>query len=79
VSRLFSVDSGFKELPYLTRTLYSIIVTANTADEALLFAQRRYPEALSEGSEHRVVEVEHVWPDGEVAIVEKQHSKQLHG
>ena len=79
--KLFSIDSGYKQSANLTRILSSIVVLAESKDEALLFAQRQYPESLASGAEHRVIEVDHVvvnWPDGSVVIVEKQHSKQLH-
>ena len=79
--KLYSVETGFNELPNLTRILTSVVVMANTSDEALQFAQRHYPEALAKGAEHRVVEVEHVvvnWPDGEVVIIEKRPSPQFH-
>lgn len=79
--KLFRVDTGFRESPTLTRILTSIVVMAETKDDALRFAQDRYPEVLSQGTDHRIVEVEHLlvdWPDGSVVIFEKQHSKQLH-
>jgi hypothetical protein len=81
VLKLYGVETEFQELPNLTRILTSVVVMANTSDEALQFAQHRYPEALAGGDEHRVVEVEHVfvnWPDDSVVIVEKRHSQQYH-
>jgi hypothetical protein len=80
VCKLFSIDTGFCERPNLTRTLASIVVMAETKDDALRFARHRYPEVLSQGTELRIVEVDHLlvdWPDGSVVIVEKLHSKQL--
>ena len=80
MSRLFSVEAGFLEAPTLTRTLFSVITTAETEDEALQYAQRHYPKALSRGSEHRVVEIRHAiidWRAGE-AVIEGKHSKQFH-
>ena len=53
---------------------------AQTEDEALQYAQRHYPEALTEGSEHRVVEIKHAiidWRAGE-SVIEGKHSKQFH-
>jgi hypothetical protein len=35
------------------------IQTAETEDEALQYAKRHYPEAFTEGTEHRVVEITH--------------------
>ncbi len=79
--KLYGVECGYKQSPNLTRILTSIIVMADSKDEALQFAQHRYPEALAQGAEHRIVEVNHViinWPDGEVAVIEEKHSKQFH-
>jgi hypothetical protein len=78
--KLFSVECGYFEAPNLTRTLYSIVTMAQTEDEALQYAQRHYPKALSRGSEHRVVEIKHAiidWRAGE-AVIEGKHSKQFH-
>jgi hypothetical protein len=80
VSRLFSVDSGYKELSNLTRILSSIIVMANTADEALA-CPTPLPWALAQGAEHRIAEVNHVVinrPDGEAAVIEEKRSRQFH-
>jgi hypothetical protein len=81
MTTLFNVETGFKELPILTRILSSIIVMAESKEEALRLAQRHYPEVLAQGTEHRVIEVEHVvvnWPSGEVAVIEKKNSRQFH-
>ena len=53
---------------------------AQTKDEALQYAKLHYPEAFTEGSEHRVVEIKHAiidWRAGE-AVIEGKHSKQFH-
>jgi hypothetical protein len=78
--KLYSVECGYLEAPNLTRTLYSVVTTADTEDEALQYAKRHYPEALAEGTEHRVVEMRHLiidWRAGE-AVIEGKHSKQFH-
>lgn len=78
--KLYSVDCGFLETPDLARTLYSIVTTAETEGEALQYARQHYPDALAEGTEHRVVEVKHAiidWRAGE-AVIEGKHSKQFH-
>jgi hypothetical protein len=78
--KLYSVESGFLEPPNLTRTLFSVVTMAETEDEALQYAKRHYPEALAEGTEHRVAEIKHLiidWRAGE-AVIEAKHSKQFH-
>ncbi len=80
MQKLYSVEAGFLQAPNLTRTLYSVVTTAETEDEALQYAKRHYPEAFSEGPEHRVVEIRHAiidWRAGE-AVIEGKHSKQFH-
>lgn len=78
--KLCSVEAGFIEAPNLTRTLFSVITTAETEDDALRYAKLHYPEAFAEGTEHRVVEVKHAiidWRAGE-AVIEGKHSQQFH-
>lgn len=78
--KLYSVECGYLEAPNLTRTVYSVVTTAETEDEALQYAQQHYPEALAGGTEHRVVAIKHViidWRAGE-AVIEEKHSKQFH-
>ena len=78
--KLFSVECGFLEAPNLTRTLFSVVTVAEAEDEALQYAQQHYPDALAEGTEHRVVDIKHAiidWRAGE-ALIEGKHSKQFH-
>jgi hypothetical protein len=78
--KLFSVEAGLLEAPNLTRILFSIVTVAETKDEALLFAQRHYPEAIAEGTERRVVEIKHLiidWRAGE-AVIEEKHTRRFH-
>jgi hypothetical protein len=78
--KLYSVDTGYKQSANLQRILTSIIVIADSSDQALQFAQRHYPEALIAGTEHRVIEINHVivnWPEGETAVIENLHCKQF--
>ncbi len=79
--KLFSVETGYKQNANLQRTLTSIIVMADSPDHALQFAQRQYPEALTAGTEHRVIEINHAivnWPEGETTVIERLHCKQFH-
>jgi hypothetical protein len=81
VYKLFSVDSGFKEPPNLFRISTSVVVVAESKGEAIQFAQQKYPEVFSEGTECLVMEVNHVtirWDKGEVAVIDQKHSKQFH-
>jgi hypothetical protein len=57
VSTLFSVDSGYKELPNLFRISTSVVVVAESKGEAIQFAQRQYPEVFAEGTQCHVIEV----------------------
>ena len=78
--KLFSVEAGLLETPNRTRILFSVITMAETEEEALQFAQQKYPEALAEGTERRVVQINHViidWRAGET-VIEEKHSKQFH-
>jgi len=79
--KLFSVETGYKQSANLQRTLTSIVVMAESSDHALQFAQRHYPEALAEGTEHRIIEASHVYinfPEGKAVVIERLHSKQFH-
>jgi LmbE family N-acetylglucosaminyl deacetylase len=79
--KLYSVEAGHKQNPRLTRILSSVVVLAETKDEALQFARQQYPEALSAGTENRVREIDHVfinWPEGETVVIEKLPSRQFH-
>jgi hypothetical protein len=80
VSKLFSVEAGLLEAPNRTRILFSIVTVADTEENALQYAQQHYPEALAEGTEHRVVALKHLiidWRAGE-AVLEETHSKEFH-
>lgn len=79
--KLYSVETGYKQSVDLQRTLTSIIVIAKSPDQALQFAQRHSPEALAQGTEHRIIEATHVYinfPEGEAVVVERLHSNQFH-
>jgi hypothetical protein len=81
MQRLFSVETGYKQSNNLQRTLTSIIVMAESSDQALQFAQRHYPEALAQGTEHRIIAISHVYlnfPEGEAVVIERLRSKQFH-
>jgi hypothetical protein len=65
VQKLFSVEAGVLEAPNRTRILFSIITVADTEEEALQYAQQKYPEALAEGTERRVVAIKA--PDNRLA------------
>jgi hypothetical protein len=80
VQKLFSVEAGVLEAPNLTRILFSIVTVAETEEKALQYAQQHYPEALAEGTEHRVVAIKHLiidWRAGE-AVLEEKHSEEFH-
>jgi hypothetical protein len=78
--KLYSAECGYLEAPNLTRTLYSVVTTAETEDEALQYAKRHYSKAFTEGTEHGVAEIKHSiidWRAGE-AVIEGKYSKQFH-
>ena len=79
-TKLYSVESGLLVESNRTRILFSVITMAATEEEALQFAQQKYPEALAEGTERHVVEINHVlidWRAGE-AVINEKHTKQFH-
>jgi hypothetical protein len=63
----FSVDSGIKEVPNFCRILASIVVIAETTDEAVHYFETHCPGVLANAAVQRVTEVQHVainWPVG---------------
>lgn len=72
---LFCVELGIPQRKNLHRVTNSIIVMADTPEDATSYVGRRCPELLHRAAVQRVFEeVEHVvvnWPTGEVSILEK--------
>jgi hypothetical protein len=74
MARLFSVECGPKELPNLCRMTTSIVVLAETPDEAVQYVEIHCPDVLADASIQHVIEAQHVeinWQDGETLVIEK--------